>query len=162
MTHVESARGPDRFLLGIILGAAVLVVAAVALVAFGRPAPALPADPESPVGVVQAYIQAVQAGDVDRAYGYLSSNAQAALPLNDYRKTFARGPFEARVEQRLVIEPVSETPTRAEVKVTISRMAVNEGPFSAATYHDDVTVVLVRQDNGWRIDVPAEPYPFFA
>jgi hypothetical protein len=162
MTQIEPTRGPDRFLLGIIIGAAALVVAAIALVLFGRPAPATPADPASPVGVVQAYIQAIWAGDVERAYGYLSSDAQQALPLTDYRKTFTRGPYETDSERRLIIEPVSETPTRSEVKVTISRLAVREGPFATSTYHYDVTVILVRQADAWRVDVPAEPYPFFA
>jgi hypothetical protein len=160
MDIVKPAPGPDRFLIGIIVGAAALVAVAAALVVLNRSAPAPPVDPAAPVGVVQAYVQAVQAGDVERAYGHLSRGAQAAVPLTDYRKAFSQGSPPDRGERRVVIEPVAEEPARAEVRATISRLSVGEGPFAAGSYHYEVTVVLVREDGAWRIDVPAEPYPF--
>jgi hypothetical protein len=158
--RLASAPAPDRFLIGIIAGALALIAIAAALVALGRSAPAPPVDPASPVGIVQAYIEAVRAGDVERAHGYLSRGAQAAVPLTDYRKAFAPGGRPDRGEQRLVIEPVAEAPARAEVRVTISRLTVGEGPFAAGSYHYEVMVVLVREDGAWRVDLPAEPYPF--
>ena len=159
----SSATSPrtDRFLLGIIVGSVLLValaVAAVFLLAGRQPSP--PADPASPVGVVQAYVEAIRSGDLARAHGYLSSAAQAALPVATYRERFPRYGESGSADQRILIEPMVTETDRAEVKVTISRFSARSDPFSARTYHRDVTVRLVREDGAWRVDQPAEPYPF--
>ena len=153
--------GPDRFLLAIVAGAVALVVGGIAivLVAGRAPAPA-PADPASPVGVVQAYAAAVQAGDAERAYGYLSQSVRRTRPLDRYRTSFSNSGRSSDTERRLLIEPVSEGPERAEVKVTISTFSVHGGPLSSSTYHRDVTVRLVKEADVWRIDQPLEPYSF--
>ena len=62
------AAGQDRFLLAIVAGTILLVVAAIVVVfLFGRARTAPPADPNSPAGVAQTYIEAVRAGDMTRA-----------------------------------------------------------------------------------------------
>ena len=151
----------DRFLLGIIAGSALLIALAVGAVFLaGRQAPRPPADPQSPVGVVQAYVEAIRSGDLARAHGHLSRAAQSSLPLSTYRERFPRYVEPASSDQRVLIEPVVVEADRAEVKVTISRFSARSDPFSARTFHRDVTVRLVREDGAWRVDQPAEPYPF--
>ena len=156
---VASGQRPDRFLVGIVVGALLLIVLGIAAVfVAGRTPSTTVADPSSPVGVVQAYVEALRAGDADRAYGYLSGSAQASVPRDQYLQRFPRfsPPNEA---SRLLIEPGTIGPDTAEVKVTISRFNSGGAPFSANTYHQDVTVRLTMENGAWRIVQPAEPYP---
>jgi hypothetical protein len=151
--------GPDRFLLAIIAGALGLVVVGIvaALVLARTPAPP-PPDPNSPVGVVHAYVTAIQDGDADRAYSFLSQSARAARPLDEYRRTFPREELPSNTERRVLIELISEAGDRAEVNVTISTFSVRGDPFSASNYNREVTVRLVREDGTWRIDQPVDPF----
>jgi hypothetical protein len=157
-----AARNPDRFLLGIVVGAALLIVVGIgAALVTSRTAAPRPVDPESPVGVVQAYLEALRGGDLDRAHGYLSRAAQDSVPLDDYRRRGYRSYLPDTAEQRVLVEPVTVGADTATVKVTISRFSARPEPFSATTYHRDTTVHLVREDGAWRISRPAEPYPFY-
>ena len=157
-----AARGTDHFLLGIVVGAALLIVVGVgAVLATSRTATPRPVDPDSPVGVVQAYLDALRGGDLDRAHGYLSRAAQDSVPLDDYRRRASR-PYEPdTAEQRVLVEPATVGTDTATVKVTISHFSARPDPFSATTYHRDTTVNLVREDGVWRISRPVEPYPFY-
>ena len=155
------APSTDRFLTAIVVGAVLLLVVAVGAVALLARAPRpAPADPAAPVGVVQAYVEALRAGDLDRAHSYLSRSAQAAVPLATYRERFPRYGESSRNETRLLIEPVTVGADTAEVKVTVSRFTARSEPFSANAYHRDVTVRLVREDGAWRVSQPIEPYAF--
>jgi hypothetical protein len=157
-----AARGTDRFLLGIVVGAALLIVVGiVAVFVTSRTAALRPVDPDSPAGVVQAYVEALRAGDLDRAYGYLSRAAQASVSLDDYRRRAYRPFVPDTAEQRVLVEPVTVGADTATVRVTISRFTARADPFSTSTYHQDTTVALVREDGAWRISRPVEPYPFY-
>jgi hypothetical protein len=150
---------PDRFLLAIVFGALALIAAGVAVVlVLGRAPPPPPPDPASPVGVVQAYVEALQAGEVDRARSYLSQSARAELDRE--RAAFGHYYQPGGVERRVLIEPVEVDAERARVKVTISTFSARTEPFSASTYHREVDVRLVREGGQWRVAQPVEPYAF--
>jgi hypothetical protein len=153
------ASPPDRFLLGIVVGALALIVVGIAVVlALGRgPAPPRP-DPASPVGVVQSYVEALRDGDFERARGYLSQSARAEL--DRMRDSFPRFVDSSGVQRRYLIEPVELEAERATVRVTISTSSARTEPFSSSTYHREVEVRLVREGDQWRIAQPFEPYPF--
>ena len=152
------AGGQDRFLLAIVAGTILLVVIAVAVVVlFGRGRPAPPADPNSPAGVVQAYVEAVRDADAARARGYLTRDARAEAEARDRQSTYRPSPGN---NVRIVVETVSSTDTTAEVKVTVSRFYARSDPFSSGSYHDETTVKLIREDGAWRIRQPIEPYTF--
>jgi hypothetical protein len=156
------ARGSDRFLLGIVVGAALLIVVGIgAVLLTSRAAAPRPVDPDSPVGVVQAYVEALRGGELDRAHGYLSRAAQASVPLDDYRRHAYRPYAPDTSAQRVLVEAVTVGADTASVKVTLSRFSARPDPFSASTYHRDTTISLVREDGAWRISRPAEPYPFY-
>jgi hypothetical protein len=151
--------GQDRFLLAIVAGTVLLVVISILVVVlFGRDRPAPPADPNSPTGVVQAYIESVRDGDMQRARSYLTRDARAQVEARD-RQDIYRPSRDDNV--RLVVETISTTDTTAEVKVTISRFYARSDPFSSNTSHRDVTVKLIREDGAWRISQPVEPYTFY-
>jgi hypothetical protein len=159
MTEQRTATaGPDRFLIGIVGGAILLILVSIVVVLLvGRSRPTPPADRDGPAGVVQAYIEAWRAGDVERAQSYLTRQARATAQSRD------RSPYSPAVNDnvRIVVETVSSDADAAEVKVTISRFYARSDPFSANTSHRDVTVRLVREDGAWRISQPIEPYVFY-
>jgi hypothetical protein len=157
----SGTRSTDRFLIGIVVGSVALVVLGVLVVLLaGRNQPARAADPSSPVGVVDAYLEALRAGDADRAYGYLSRAAQASTPRDRYLERFPRFSPPSQTSTRVLIEPVSAEGDSAEVKVTVSRFNSGGAPFSTNTYHQDYTIRLVREDGAWKIAQPVEPYAF--
>lgn len=153
--------GPDRFLVGIVAGALGLVALAVAAAALAARAPAPPPpDPASPAGVVQAYVEALRAGEADRAYAYLSTTARANVSLDEFRRRLYPPYTSDASAVRVLIAPTAVSADRAEVRVTISRFSARADPFSASTTHYDLTVRLVREDGAWRISQPLEPSPF--
>ena len=154
----RSAPGQDRFLLAIVAGTILLVVLSVVVVfTFGRTRTTPPPDPNSPAGVVHGYVEAVRAGEIERSRGYLTRAARAEAEARDRQSTY-RPSRDDNV--RIVVEPVTQTETTAEVKVTISRYYARSDPFSSSTYHNDTTVRLIREDGAWRISQPIEPYQF--
>jgi len=151
--------GTDRFLLGIVVGSIVLILVGIAAVfVAGRARPTQTFDPASPGGVVQAYVEAIRAGDRNRAYAQLSRTARAEWDRDTTRSRFPAASDPDRGGSRLIIDPRSESADAAEVKVTISRFSTSSDPFSSGSYHRDVTLRLVREDGAWRIDQPTEPY----
>jgi len=153
------AGAPDRFLLGIALGAVALLAVGIAVVVlFGRGPGAPPVDPGSPVGIVQAYAEAVRQGDSDRARALLS---QSARDEADRAKVpFPRQFESSNTQRRLLIEAVEQTADRAHVKVTVSTFSARTEPFSSGTWHREIDVWLVREGGQWRIASPTEPYAF--
>jgi hypothetical protein len=63
-------KNTDKFLLAIVVGVVLLIVVAFAVV-FTRPKPAYQSD-DTPAGVVHNYLFALQEGNYERAYSYLS------------------------------------------------------------------------------------------
>jgi hypothetical protein len=151
--------GVDRFLLGIVAGAILLVVVSIVVVfQAGRGSRQAVVDPDSPSGVVQSYVEAIRAGQVDRAYGFLSRSAQTTVPLDMFRQRFSRRADSPDSTSRVLIQLTSSNAESAEVKVTISQFSAQSDPFSTSTYHRDVTIHLVGEDGAWRIDRPAGPF----
>lgn len=153
-----AAAAPDRFLVGIVLGAVALIAVGVAAVLLAARAPStIQADPTSPAGVVQAYVEALRAGETDRARGYLTQSAREQVDRQNYPKPH----FQPSVpERRLLIEPIEVNGDRARVRVTVSTFSARSEPFSSSTYHQEVDVRLLRENGQWRISSPAEPFPF--
>jgi hypothetical protein len=155
----DPSSGQDRFLLAIVAGTILLVVASIAIVlVLGRPRPAPPADPNSPAGVVHAYVDAVRSGDVQRARSYLTREARAQIETRD--RAYSYDGRASNENVRIVVETVSATETTADVKVTISRFNARPDPFSSSTWHSDVMARLIREDGAWKISAPVDPYMF--
>jgi hypothetical protein len=76
----------DRFLIGILVGIAVLVVLALA-VFFTRKDNLVYVADDSPAGVVQNYVVAVHKRDYEKAYGYLA-DVPGRPDLEQFRRSF--------------------------------------------------------------------------
>lgn len=143
--------------MAIVGGTVVLVLLSIVVVAvFGRSRTAPPADPNSPVGVAQAYVDAVRNGETERSRTYLTAEARA-------QASRSQTPSYATTSDdnlRIVIDTISATDTTAEVRVTVTRFYPRSGPFSSSSSHRDVRLRMIREDGAWRITQPVDSYSF--
>ena len=153
---------PDRSLIAIGGGIAVLVVMAViAVVLLGsREAPTFSAD--TPEGVVQRHLAAVEAQEYETAWGYFSSAVQSDLSADEYRRATRDYGYYGGESRRVLFDRSEVDGERARVWLTVEEY-YGGGPFGGGdTYRSTREVVLVREDGEWRIDDPLiglEPMP---
>lgn len=133
------------------IGAVALVVVAVAVAAVvatatlgGRTATYAPGTPEA---VFQDYLQRLEAGDLDGAYGSFSAGVRSRLPLAS---------FEQQVDQadgpsvRVQIDRAEITGDIARLRLTIDRWWA--GGLQSSRWREERTIRLVREAGAWRID----------
>lgn len=141
------AADPNRVLVMIAGGVVALIVASAVVIAL-RPAPTF--DPATPEGTVQAYLQAVFAGDEAEAAGYI--DPQSGCEEADILRS--RVGDSARVV--LVETETSDETARVEVEVVIS---AGQGAFDAYEYSQDRTFDLVAAGDRWLLT--GEPWPVY-
>lgn len=160
---VAAAPPPDRSLLAIGGGIALLVVVAViAVVLLGsREAPAFSAD--TPEGVVQRHLAAVEDEDYETAWGYLSADVQSDLSVDEYRRAARDYGYYGTSSRRVLFDRSEVDGDRARVWLTVEEY-YDGGPFGGGnTYRSTREIALVREGGEWRIDDPLiglEPMPF--
>lgn len=159
----ETAIGaPDRSLLAIGGGVAVLVAAAViAVVLLGsREGPTFSAD--TPEGVVQRHLAAVEEADYEGAWAYLSAAVRSDMPLDEYRRAARDYGYYGGQSRRVLFDRSEIDGDRARVWLTVEEY-YDGGPFGGGdTYRSTREIGLVREEGEWRIDDPLiglEPMP---
>lgn len=141
-------RHVDKFLIGIVAGIVVLVGVAFG-VALTRSKPTYQSD-DTPRGIVHNYLLAMQRGDHERAYGYVSPE------LPGYPDTAED--FADDVEQYVWNEDIGsfEIPDKAVAgnrvvfDVTVRRFYSN-GLFGSGETTTTSTVTLTQIDGAWKI-----------
>jgi len=144
-------KGLDKFLIGIIIGAVVLV-AVVAAVLLTRPAvDYLPDD--TPEGIVHNYLLALQRRDYQRAYGYLSPRLRGhPETLMQFQSDIEHNTWQFQSGASVSLEVLSARVTGYEASVEVSESHLNRGgffPSGPSGYHFYVT--LRQEDGQWRI-----------
>lgn len=142
----------DRFLLSIVIGIVVLSLAGVGLYVVRSAPPAL-ADDSTPEGVVQNYLVALDQGDYETAYAYLSEGNYKPR-LNDFREDFKTNqinPSTASVQIRAT--EVDEK----KAHVTIEVVHTGSGLF-ADTWRNTDTAELVQQQGKWKLLRMPDPF----
>ncbi len=135
----------DRFLIGILVGIAVLVVIALTLF-FIRRSEARYTTDDTPQGVIQNYVLALQKKEFEKAYAYLQEGKNKP-DFAKFREYFITS-FESYNRAGLTFGTSSITGDSAFVTVIIQRNY--GGPFvERSTFNE--TVDLVRQNNAWKI-----------
>ncbi len=135
----------DRFLTGILIGIALLIVAALA-VYFTRQNQGSYVGESTPEGVVHNYVLAVLDKDYQRAYGYLA-DLKDKPTFEQFRQAFAVGRLIPG-SNGIQIGKSSVTGNDATVEVN---MVFSPGdPFSSG-YNNVGTAQLVRQGGQWKI-----------
>lgn len=146
----------DRFLLAIITGVVVLVIAALAL-ALTRTPQAYQPD-TMPAGVAHNYVLALQQGDAEKAYGYLSPAIKGYPPtaeefsadIDRYGWGFDRGAATIAVRDERIVDD--------RATVTVDETRFNEGGlFNSGQYTNSFDVTLRRDGQTWKI-VEADSY----
>jgi len=145
----------DRFLTGILVFIAVLVVAAVGLF-FIRQRGELTYGPEdTPEGVVHNYVVALVQRDYPRAYSYLAAGPNKP-DLGRFQQAVLN--MAAEVSSASLQIGGRETTSTGDtiVYLTITR---SPGGLFADPYREDQTALLTREGSDWKIK--AMPYPYW-
>lgn len=136
----------------LILGAAVAVIAALAVVAAvvagSQPEPT--SDPTTPDGVVLNYVRALLERDTESAAAALSPSL--GCDASDLAASYT--PNAARV----VLVETTEEDSTARVTVEIS-VSGGDGPFGGGEYTSRETFELEQGDNTWLI--AGSPWPVY-
>lgn len=135
----------DRFLTGILLGIAVLVVIALA-VFFIRSDNQSYVSEDVPEGVVHNYVLAILNGDYQKAYGYLA-DLDHKPTYENFRDAFIKGtvnPDNSAVD-------IGKSEINGDTaSVEVALIYNPSDPFSTG-YRDVQRAILVRQGGAWKI-----------
>ncbi|RPJ27555.1 MAG: hypothetical protein EHM33_07615 [Chloroflexi bacterium] len=135
----------DRFLSGILVGIAVLVVVALAVFFIRKDSQSYVSE-EAPEGVVHNYVLAVLNGDYERAYGYLA-DLEDKPTYEEFRDAFIKGmvnPNNSAVD-------IGESDVNNDTASVEVAMIYNPSdPFSTG-YRDVQRAILVKQGGAWKL-----------
>lgn len=141
----------DKFLIGLLIGIGVIIIAAVGLFLARRGGGGYVTD-DTPEGVVRNYIIALQKGDLDRAYGYLLEGEQKPTQANF--ALYVNQNKDWILEQAVNLQPASIQGTSARVMLNFSAAGLDSGGRGGEE------AVLSLQDGQWKL--VSVPYPFWS
>ncbi|KAF0109164.1 MAG: hypothetical protein FD146_208 [Anaerolineaceae bacterium] len=144
----------DRFLIGILVFIAVLVVAAVALF-FVRGEEQAYGPEDTPDGVLKNYALAIQNMDYERAYTYLAER-DGKPTFETFQQSFLTRQLDTS-NSTLQIGEVYESGTNS-AWAEVSVIYAGTGLFDTGWSSND-RAILVRQDGAWKITYL--PYPYW-
>lgn len=146
----------DKFLIGIVTGIIILVIAAVVIVLTRSRAETYRPD-DTPDGVAHNYFLAIQREDYEKAYGYLSDELKAKPTLDDFIVEVNN--YGNRQEAALTLGEASVTGDRAQVRLSITNHS-GGGVFDSGSYTNDDTAYLRANAAGeWKLY--QFPYPYW-
>lgn len=147
----------DRFLIGILTGIGALVVLALAVYFLRRGG--LDYVPEdTPQGVVQNYIVALQRRDYERAYRYLG-NIPNRPDLAGFRNAFLSYLDREVALTGIEIGEVSLSASGSSARVYLTILRGGRGPFDQG-FRENYTAELAQEDGQWKLQ--NMPYPFWS
>ena len=135
----------DRFLTGILVGIAVLVVVALVVFFLRQNSQSYVSD-ETPEGVVHNYVLSVLNGDYEKAYGYLADldNKPSYEQFRDAYLTGAVNPGTSAVD--IGSSEIADDTASVEVALIYNP----SDPFSTG-YRDVQRATLVKQKGAWKL-----------
>ena len=135
----------DRFLTGILVGIAILVVVALAVFFIRKDSQAYISE-DAPEGVVHNYVLAVLNGDYQKAYAYLA-DLENKPTYEQFRDAFIKGmvnPNNSAVD-------IGESEVNNDTASVEVAMIYNPSdPFSTG-YRDVQRAILVKQGGAWKL-----------
>ncbi len=135
----------DRFLTGILIGIAVLVVVALAVFFLRKDSQSYISE-NTPEGVVHNYVLAVLNGDYQKAYGYLA-DLENKPTYEEFRDAFIKGMVNPNNSAVDVGESEINNDTAS---VEVAMIYNPSDPFSTG-YRDTQRAILVRQEGLWKL-----------
>lgn len=135
----------DRFLTGILIGIAVLVVVALAVFFIRRDTQSYISE-ETPEGVVHNYVLAVLNGDYQKAYGYLA-DLENKPTYEEFRDAFVKGVVNPN---NSAVDVGQSDVNNDTASVEVAMLYNPSDPFSTG-YRDVQRAILVMQESAWKI-----------
>jgi hypothetical protein len=135
----------DRFLTGILVGIAILVVVALAVFFIRRDSQTYVAE-DTPEGVVHNYVLAVLNGDYQKAYGYLA-DLENKPTYEQFRDAFIKGIVNPNNSAVDIGDSEINTDTAS---VDVALIYNPSDPFSTG-YRDVQRAILVKQGQAWKL-----------
>lgn len=140
----------DKFLWAIVAGIILLVVVAF-IVIMRRPSPEfLPAG--SPESAVHNYLLALQLGDYERAYSYLSPDIAYPADVNEFFDSLNRRPWEfSGTDNYSLVVEASDPVSAGSVAVTVRLIYSNNTLFGSGDYSETFTMRVEETADGWKL-----------
>ena len=135
----------DRFLMGILIGIGVLIVAAL-VVFFVRKDSQTYVPDDVPEGVVHNYVMAVLNKDYEKAYGYLA-DLDKKPTYEQFQKSFVTGVLNPG---NSAVDVGTSDITGDNATVEVAMIYNPSDPFSTG-YRDVQNAILIRQNGQWKI-----------
>lgn len=152
-------KGQDRFLIGIVVGMVLLVVAVLLVALLGGDRVAYRPD-DSPEAAAYNYLLALRQQDYARAYGYLSPTlAHYPASLDQFVYDVRRDSWsltELQGDVSLAVESVIPAETQTTVVIAQTTYPTG-GLFDSVQYRSTFDVVLREEGGSWKI-VQAQRY----
>jgi hypothetical protein len=135
----------DRFLTGILIGIAVLVVIALAVFFLRKDTQSYVSE-DTPEGVVHNYVLAVLNNDYQKAYGYLA-DLENKPTYEQFRDAFIKGTVSPN---NSAVDVGKSEINNDTASVEVALIYNPSDPFSTGG-RDIQRALLVRQDGAWKL-----------
>ena len=136
------------WLIGVTVFVVALAVAGIVVALVTRSGGLLPVD--SPEGVVQRYLRAMQDQDYKVAYGYLSSTSQKSCSLDDFLR---QASYREVRDSHMTLEDTRRLDGTAVVSARVT-VFDPELPFGSSEYSYERTFQLKLENGAWRVTWP--------
>jgi hypothetical protein len=146
-------KGTDRFLIAIVAGIVLLVIAVLALALLRPNQPTYQPD-DTPEGAAYNYLLALELEDYERAYGYLAPTLPGypddadAFARNVEGNRWSFGYYDDEVS--LAVEAVDVSGDKANVVVRRTTFR-RGGLFDSGQYSSTFEMALRRQGGAWKV-----------
>ncbi len=145
MKNLQSAS--SKWLVGIGLAAAALVVASVVVALVNNQRESNLISEDKPEGVAQRYLLALKQGEFNTAYGYLNARLKQACTYGSFLDVVRY--YEDRDTGVTLVRTESLDGKREEVVVRITEYNVSP-PFGGNEFSQTVHYVLEQEEAAWR------------
>ena len=144
----------DRFLIAIVSVIGVLVVVSLVLFFLRQGSQSYQSE-DTPQAVVHNYVLALQKGDFQRAYSYLSEKT-GKPSFTSFHQAFINNQQSISTA---AIQIGEVTVSGSDATVSLTLLQSGGGAF-ADTFRQTQAATVVRQNNAWKIDTM--PYPYWS
>ncbi|MBM3941994.1 MAG: hypothetical protein FJ316_03540 [SAR202 cluster bacterium] len=149
----------SKWLVGAALVIAALIIASVAVALFNRSREQTLFPEDSPTGVVQRYLLAIQEEDTRKAYDYLGKDLRNRCTYDHFREStrwLVRQDSNDSRDTQVALEGERAVNDGMEVRVRITEFNVS-APFNVNEYSHNENYLLKKEDGAWKF--VGQPWP---
>jgi hypothetical protein len=152
-------KSPNRILLWFGIAIAVIVVLTVALVLINQSRQVFLLPEDTPQGIVQRFLQAIQEKDFPKAYGYLNIVEKGVrLSYDDWLNSIKPVYAPEQSTWKATLGTTNITGNTAIIEINIDIFRSNSQPLDNSVYSQRVIYYLSKINNQWFITSRPELY----